>query len=137
MTDTDHIVREELLRSAGVLFFALLLVLTLVDSGYLPSTPPVVFGLPLVITLAVFLSLVYVRRRTSLELKVGLSSRTRTTLYLVGGLGLFLSGGALTYLGVTEQDIVTEMLGLFFAILGIYAIFVAWDALAEGRDSRS
>lgn len=121
---SDRIVSEELLRSAGVLFSALLIVLLLVDSGYLPSTPPVVFGLPRLITLAAFLPLVYVRRRIGRELKVGLSARTRTALYLIGGLGLFLSGGALAYLGVTKEDVLDEAVGVLFATLGAYPVFV-------------
>jgi len=81
--ETERIIKEEILRSAGVGFFIFLSWFFILVGYRLPKNYLTLFGIPFLITFSIFIFLVRIRKATGREFKLKPGTRPYRVLILL------------------------------------------------------
>ena len=115
----NRIIKEELMRSIGIFFFALLGTTIIVINTDIQANFFSVLGTPLLITFTIFLFFVYYRNRTTKEPKLKLERGTfqhKFLMYILIILGIFLIPyGIISYF--LNQKIYFVVFDIFLGLL--------------------
>ncbi len=124
----DRIIKEELMRSIAVFFFAFVgSGIVMRELGVHSRSLFILLGIPLVITAAVFSALVYKRKNTDRDFKVKPGSvgwKLSMGLLAIGGIVLILTGVRL----IPTDDMIAGILSLS---LGLFCVFAGLKELRK------
>lgn len=128
--ETEHIVREEILRSIGILFFAFLMTAFFLREYNIPANAFTVLGIPFLITLGVFTLLARMRTGTGRGLKL----EPGTLPYRIFLLVMVLYSGRFILVAIRTMKESNVYFGLFGASIIVFVIgHLVWEDLKVSK----